>query len=265
MDSTLRARADDGNLVRRETSPDSEDGDSFCPPRGRRHAVPRCGGGEPHITIKNREHWSFPILAMYTDAQHPIPFHAPKRNGQQETVCWSPSFHTINYSSQASKKGLSLLLLLKPVPRGRLPAGAGGGRLAALDIDGHALVLLERRREVGLLGGGGGLGGREGLDVALGVGGLQGGGLVGLELLEVELLDEVGWGLRMLVSFCVVGWFEGGGGDGTGYAPLRATVGATNMRVCEAVMPLAILDTAEADLTPCKPSAPIHPIRHQHN
>lgn len=39
--------------------------------------------------------------------------------------------------------------------------------------------------------------------------------------------------------------------DGRMNSPLRATVGATNMRVWLAVTPLAILDTAEAVLAPC--------------
>lgn len=90
--------------------------------------------------------------------------------------------------------GLLLLLLDEPVLDDGGGLGAGGTGLLALDLDGHALVLLEAAGEVGLLGGLGGLGQAEGGDVALGVGLLDGGGLVGLELLEVELLDEVGCG-----------------------------------------------------------------------
>lgn len=71
-------------------------------------------------------------------------------------------------------------------------AVGGSGGVLALDLDGHALVLLQASGEVRLLGGLGGGGDGEGLDLALGVGLLDGGGLVGLELLEVELLDEVG-------------------------------------------------------------------------
>ena len=100
----------------------------------------------------------------------------------------------------------------------------GGGRLGrrsgaallALDLDGHALVLLERGGEVGLLGRLGGLRLGEGGDVALGVGGLDGRRFVGLQLPEVELLDEVGcrggravsgqgvwfWGLGLGISIC---------------------------------------------------------------
>lgn len=83
-----------------------------------------------------------------------------------------------------------LLLSLEPV--GKLGGLAGGGSLLALDLDGHVLVLLEAAGKVGLLGGCGGLGGVEDLNLTLRVGGLDGRDLVGLELLEVELLDEVG-------------------------------------------------------------------------
>lgn len=86
---------------------------------------------------------------------------------------------------------LLLLLLNEPV----LDNGGGGtgiGALLALNLDSHVLVLLQAGGEVGLLGRLGGLGKAEGGDVADGVGLLDGGGLVGLELLEVELLDEVG-------------------------------------------------------------------------
>lgn len=89
---------------------------------------------------------------------------------------------------------LVLLLGLEPV-RGCSGAALGGlgGGVLALNLDGHVLVLLEVAGEVRLLGGGGRLGDGEGLDLALGVRGLDLGGLVGLELLEVEVLDEVGW------------------------------------------------------------------------
>ena len=89
--------------------------------------------------------------------------------------------------------GLGLTVLgLEPV--GQLGGLGGGGGVLALDLNGHALVLLEAAGEVGLLGGHGGLWRGENLDLALGVAGLDGGSLVGLELLQVELLDEVGWG-----------------------------------------------------------------------
>lgn len=87
-----------------------------------------------------------------------------------------------------------LLILLGLEPVGNLGgASALGGGVLALNLDRHALVLLQVAGKVGLLGGGGGLGDVEGLDVALGIGLLDDGGLVGLELLEVKLLDEVGY------------------------------------------------------------------------
>lgn len=85
---------------------------------------------------------------------------------------------------------LILLLGLKPV------SNLGGARLGravlALNLNGHALVLLQVAGEVGLLWGGRCLGDVEGLDVALSIGLLDGGDLVGLEFLEIKLLDEVG-------------------------------------------------------------------------
>lgn len=87
---------------------------------------------------------------------------------------------------------LLLVLLDEPV----LDSGGGGtagtGILLTLDLDGHALVLLERGGEVSLLGRLGGLGLLEGEDLALGVGVLDGWYLVGLELLQVEFLNEIG-------------------------------------------------------------------------
>jgi hypothetical protein len=87
-----------------------------------------------------------------------------------------------------------LLILLGLEPVGNLwGASALGGGVLALNLDSHALVLLQVAGEVSLLGGGGGLGDVEGLDVALGIGLLDDGDLVGLELLKVKLLDEVGY------------------------------------------------------------------------
>lgn len=86
---------------------------------------------------------------------------------------------------------LLLVLLNQPV----LDGGgglAGSGGFLSLDLDGHALVLLQRGGQVGLLGGLWGLGLVEGQDLALGVVGLECWCLVGLELFQVELLDEVG-------------------------------------------------------------------------
>lgn len=86
---------------------------------------------------------------------------------------------------------LVILLLDQPVLDNR-GGGARGSGLLALNLDGHGLVLLQAAGEVGLLGRLGGLGGGEGLDLTDGVGLLDGSGLVGLELLQVELLDKVG-------------------------------------------------------------------------
>lgn len=90
---------------------------------------------------------------------------------------------------------LSLLLVnlgLEPVGQSGAGGAVDGGGVLALDLDGHALVLLEVVGEVGFLGRLRGLGGDEGLDLADRVGVLDGRDLVGLELLEVQLLDEVG-------------------------------------------------------------------------
>jgi hypothetical protein len=81
------------------------------------------------------------------------------------------------------------LLLLEPALLGG--GGLTGGSLA-LNLNLLGLVGGQLTGEVGLLGGGGSLGEVESLDVALGVAGLDGGGLVGLELTEVEVLDLVG-------------------------------------------------------------------------
>lgn len=86
--------------------------------------------------------------------------------------------------------GSSLFLILLE------PALLGGGGLAggslALDLDLLGLVGRQLAGEVSLLGRSGSLGEVENVDVALGVAGLDGGGLVGLELTEVEVLDLVG-------------------------------------------------------------------------
>lgn len=87
---------------------------------------------------------------------------------------------------------VSLILLLSLKPVGNL-GGTGLGRaVLALNLNGHALVLLQVAGEVGLLGGGRCLGDVECLNVALSIGLLDGGDLVGLELLQIKLLDEVG-------------------------------------------------------------------------
>jgi hypothetical protein len=85
--------------------------------------------------------------------------------------------------------GSLLLVLLEPV----LLDGGGltsGG--LAFDLNLLALVGGQLAGKVGLLGGGGGLGESELLDVLLGVAGLEGGRLVCLELAEVKVLDGVG-------------------------------------------------------------------------
>lgn len=88
-----------------------------------------------------------------------------------------------------SSVGLLLRFLLEPA----LLNGSGltGGGLA-LNLDLLALVGLQLIGEVGLLGGLGSGGRSELLDMSVGVTGLDGGGLVGTEFAEVELLDRVG-------------------------------------------------------------------------
>lgn len=83
-----------------------------------------------------------------------------------------------------------LILLLEPALLNR--GGLTGGSLA-LNLNFLTLVGLQTAGKVGLLGGLGGLGGSELLDVGLSVTGLDGLGLVGLELAEVQLLNRVGW------------------------------------------------------------------------
>jgi len=83
-----------------------------------------------------------------------------------------------------------LLVLLEPV---LLNGGSLTGGGLALNLDLLAFVGGQLTGKVGLLGRGGGLGQSELLDVLLGVTGLDGGGLVGLELAEVQVLDGVGW------------------------------------------------------------------------
>lgn len=96
---------------------------------------------------------------------------------------------------------LLLLLLNEPV----LDDGGGLaclGTLGTFYLNCHRLVLLETGGEVSLLGRLGGLGEVEGSDLADSVGLLDRGRLVGLELLQVELLDEVGC-RRGKVSFLI--------------------------------------------------------------
>lgn len=118
------------------------------------------------------------------------------------------------YEGDAALVALGLLLLgLEPVLEGGGGVASLGGGVLALDLDGHALILLQVAGEVGLLGGGGGLGHGKGLDLALGVGLLDGGDLVGLELLQVQLLDEVGYA-RAALACVSLGWRCVGGQGG---------------------------------------------------
>lgn len=86
-------------------------------------------------------------------------------------------------------RSLLLFLLNEPVLLSRGGLTAGG---LALNLNVLALVGLQLIGEIGLLGGLGRLGDGELLDVSLGVTGLDGGGLVSLELAEVEVLDGIG-------------------------------------------------------------------------
>ena len=115
-------------------------------------------------------------------------------------------------------RNLSIILLLKPILRQGTRIRLCGGGIGALDFNGHGFVLLEAACQIGLLGGGRGFGSGKGLDVALGVGVLDGGGLVGLELLEVEFLDEVGCGriVRLASDSGLEGAFGGDGEDDFG-------------------------------------------------
>lgn len=87
-----------------------------------------------------------------------------------------------------SGSSLVFLLLNEPVLLNRGGLTAGG---LTLNLNLLALVGLQLVGEVGLFGRLGSLGDGKFLDVGLGVTGLDGGGLVGLQLAEVELLDRV--------------------------------------------------------------------------
>ena len=103
------------------------------------------------------------------------------------------SFHnniTSFFSNLVSTVALLLLNgLLEPV----LLHGRRAGLSLALDLGHLALVGLELAGDVGLLGGWGSGGDAELLHLALGVRGLDGGRFVGFQLLEVQVLDDVGW------------------------------------------------------------------------
>jgi hypothetical protein len=85
------------------------------------------------------------------------------------------------------------LLLLNGLLEPVLLDGGAAGLGLALNLGHLALVGLELAGNVGLLGRGGSGGDAELLHVALGVRGLDGGRFVGFQLLEVEVLDDVGW------------------------------------------------------------------------
>ena len=87
--------------------------------------------------------------------------------------------------------GDRLVLLNEPVLLGQDLAVLGGGLSTNVGLLG--LVGVELARDVGLLGGWGSGGDAELLHLALGVRGLDGGRFVGFQLLEVQVLDDVGW------------------------------------------------------------------------
>lgn len=114
--------------------------------------------------------------------------------------CWvSKEKMSLDTKKRSLVVGRLVILLLNQPVLNDGGGGAGGNSLLALDLDGHGLVLLQAAGEIGLLGGLGGLGDREGLDLTDGIRVLDGGGLVSLELLQVQLLDKVGCE-RLLVS-----------------------------------------------------------------
>ena len=86
--------------------------------------------------------------------------------------------------------GDGLVLLNEPVLLGQDLAVLCGGLSTNVGLLG--LVGVELARDVGLLGGLGGSGDGELLDVGLSIAGLDGRGLVRLELAQVELLNGVG-------------------------------------------------------------------------
>lgn len=92
-----------------------------------------------------------------------------------------------------------------------LDGGSTGLSGLTLNLDLLGLVCAELAGNVGLLGGSRGLRKRELLDLTLGVRGLDGRRLVGLELAEVEVLDEIGCGRRINERLFggIVGWYDG--------------------------------------------------------
>ena len=86
--------------------------------------------------------------------------------------------------------GNLLLWLLKPVLLGW---GSGAGLSLTLNLDGGILVCLQLLGDISLLWRSWCLWWGELLDAALSIGSLDGGWLVGLELLKVEVLNDVGY------------------------------------------------------------------------
>lgn len=87
--------------------------------------------------------------------------------------------------------GSSSLLFLLDEPALLDGSGLTSGGLA-LNLNHGLLVGGELTGKVGLFGGSGSLGESKLLDVGIGVASLDGGGLVGLELVDVQVLDGVG-------------------------------------------------------------------------
>jgi len=108
-----------------------------------------------------------------------------KAHFQSDVVHWS-----------ATRKRLVVGLLL--LENGLVKPVLLGGGLATLsgltlDLGDLALVCGKFAGNVGLLGRCGCLGDGEGVDVTLGIGRLNGGDLVGLELAQVQVLNQVGY------------------------------------------------------------------------
>lgn len=133
-------------------------------------------------------HITSPVVSSSTTLSPRFPANTTPASASEVCVCASCP---CPLGTLVTMGVLVLVLLDQPVLHdgGGL---SGSGALLALDLDGHALVLLERGGEVGLLGGLGGGGLLEGEDLALGIVLLDGWYLVGLKFFEVEFLDEVG-------------------------------------------------------------------------
>jgi hypothetical protein len=116
--------------------------------------------------------------------------------------------------------GLLLRILLKPVLLNR--RGTALRRRSTLNLDNLGVVRLQVVGNVALFRRRRGLGNGELVDVALGIGGLDLRGLVGLQLAEVQVLDKIGW---------IVNWVSGGLlRDAACYSPWRTAVGTMKVR-----------------------------------